>query len=77
MTTLINEIDKNLEIIKDCNETIEKTINLRDNSIRSVCDKIRRLTYDECLMLIDKSNDMPEKIFDEILKRARYLWRIN
>lgn len=76
MTKLITEIDKNLEIIKDCNETIERTINLKDKSISSVCDKIKRLTYEECILLLDPLNsNMPVYIYDAILNRLRYLWK--
>ena len=75
MTKTTTEILNIIEFIKYAEETIEvleNTINKVDNE---VINTIHRLSYDECLMLIDKSNDIPEKIFDEILKRARYLWR--
>ena len=76
MTRLINEIDKNLEIIKDCNETIERTINLKDKSISSVCDKIKRLSYEECILLLDPLNtNMTIYIYDAILDRLRNLWK--
>ena len=76
MTKLINEIDKNLEIINDCNETIERTINLKDKYISSVCDKIKRLTYEECIILLDPLNtNMPIYIYDAILDRIRNLWK--
>lgn len=76
MTKLINEIDKNLEIIKECNVTIEKTINLKDKAITSVCDKIKRLSYEECILLLDPLNtNMPIYIYDAILDRLRNLWK--
>ena len=76
MTKLINEIDKNLEIIKDYNETIEKTINLRDNYISSVRNKIKRLSYEECILLLDPLNtNMTIYIYDTILDRLRNLWK--
>ena len=76
MTKLINEIDKNLEIIKDCNVTIERTINLKDKSISSVCDKIKRLSYEECILLLDPLNtNMTIYIYDAILDRLRNLWK--
>ena len=76
MTKLINEIDKNLEIINDCNETIERTINLKDKYISSVCDKIKSLTYEECIILLDPLNtNMPIYIYDTILDRLRNLWK--
>ena len=76
MTKLINEIDKNLEIIKDYNETIEKTINLRDNYISSVRNKIKRLSYAECILLLDPLNtNMTIYIYDSILDRLRNLWK--
>ena len=76
MTKLINEIDKNLEIINDCNETIERTINLKDKYISSVCDKIKRLSYEECIILLDPLNtNMTIYIYDAILDRLRNLWK--
>ena len=76
MTKLINEIDKNLKIINDCNETIEITINLKDKYISSVFDKIKRLTYEECIILLDPLNtNMPIYIYDAILDRLRNLWK--
>lgn len=75
MTKSTNEILKVIEFIKYTEETLEVLENTRSKVIDEAINTIHRLSYDECLMLIDKSNDMPEKIFDEILKRARYLWR--
>lgn len=75
MTKTTNEILNIIEFIKYAEETLEVIENTRDKVYNEVINTIHRLSYDECIMLIDKSNDMPEKIFDEILKRARYLWR--
>ncbi len=75
MTKLTNEILNIIEFIKYADETIEVVENTRSKVYNEVINTIHRLSYDECVMLIDKSNDMPEKIFDEILKRACYLWR--
>lgn len=75
MTKTTNEILNIIEFIKYADETMEVVENTRSKVYNEVINTIHRLSYDECLMLIDKSNDIPEKIFDEILKRARYLWR--
>ena len=75
MTKLTNEILNIIEFIKYADETIEVVENTKSKVCNEVINTIHRLTYDECVMLLDKSNDIPEKIFDEILKRARYLWR--
>lgn len=75
MTKSTNEILHIIEFIKYAEETIEVLENTINKVSNEVINTIHRLSYDECLMLIDKSNDIPEKIFDEILKRARYLWR--
>lgn len=75
MTKSTDEILNIIEFIKYAEETLEVIENTRSKVVNEVINTIHRLTYDECLMLIDKSNDIPEKIFDEILKRARYLWR--
>lgn len=75
MTKSTNEILRVIEFIKYAEETLEVIENTRSKVYNEVINTIHRLTYDECLMLIDKSNDMPTKIYDEILKRARYLWR--
>lgn len=75
MTKTTNEILNIIEFIKYADETIEVVENTRSKVYNEVINTIHRLSYDECLILLDKSNDIPEKIFDEILKRARYLWR--
>ena len=75
MTKLTNDILKNLEFIKESEDALEMIEDSRSIAHNETLELIHRLTYDECIMLIDKSIDMPEKIFDEILKRARYLWR--
>lgn len=75
MTTSTDKILNIIEIIKHADETLEIIENTRSKVYNEVINTIHRLSYDECLILIDKSNDIPEKIFDEILKRARYLWR--
>lgn len=75
MTASTNEILNIIEFIKYAEETIEVVENTRSKVYNEVINTIHRLTYDECLILLDKSNDIPEKIYDEILKRARYLWR--
>lgn len=77
MTKSTNEILKVIEFIKYAEETLEVIENTRSKVYNEVINTIHRLSYDECIMLIDKSNDMdmPTKIYDEILKRARYLWR--
>ena len=73
MTKSTNEILNIIEFIKYAEETIEVLENTISKVYNEVINTIHRLSYEECLILIDKSNDMPEKIFDEILKRARYL----
>lgn len=73
MTKSTNEILNIIEFIKYAEETIEVLENTISKVYNEVINTIHRLSYDECLILIDKSNDMPEKIFDEILKRTRYL----
>lgn len=75
MTKTTNEILNIIEIIKHAEETLEIIENTRSKVLNEVINTIHRLTYDECIILLDKSNDIPEKIYDEILKRARYLWR--
>lgn len=75
MTKSTNEILNIIEIIKHAEKTLEIIENTRSKVYNETINTIHRLSYDECLILLDKSNDMPEKIFDEILKRARYLWR--
>lgn len=75
MTKTTNELLNIIEFIKYTEETLEVLENTRSKVFNEVINTIHRLSYDECLMLIDKSNDMPTKIYDEILKRARYLWR--
>lgn len=75
MTTSTNELLNIIEFIGYTEETLEIIENTRSKVYNELIDTIHRLSYDECMMLIDKSHDMPEKIFDEILKRARYLWR--
>lgn len=75
MTKSTNEILNIIEIIKHAEETLEIIENTRSKVFNEVINTIHRLSYDECLILLDKSNDIPEKIYDEILKRARYLWR--
>lgn len=75
MTKSTNEILNIIEFIKHAEETLEVIENTRSKVYNEVINMIHLLSYDECMMLIDKSNDMPEKIFDEILKRTRYLWR--
>ena len=75
MTKSTNEILNIIEFIKYAEDTLEVIENTRSKVINEVINTIHRLTYDECIMLLDKSNDIPEKIYDEILKRARYLWR--
>lgn len=75
MTTSTNEILNIIEIIKHAEETLEIIENTRDKVYNEVINTIHRLSYDECIMLIDKSNDIPPKIFNEILKRKCYLWR--
>lgn len=75
MTKSTNEILNIIEFIKYADETIEVLENTINKVTNETINTIHRLTYDECLILLDKSNDIPEKIFDEILKRARYLWR--
>lgn len=75
MTKTTNEILNVIEFIKYTEETLEVLENTRSKVFNEVINTIHRLSYDECLMLLDKSNDMPTKIYDEILKRSRYLWR--
>lgn len=75
MTKSTNEILKVIEFIKYTEKTLEVLENTRSKVYNEVINTIHRLSYDECLMLLDKSNDMPTKIYDEIIKRARYLWR--
>jgi len=75
MTQTTNEILNIIEFIKYAEETIEVLENTISKVSNETINTIHRLTYDECLILIDKSNDIPQEIFDEILKRARYLWR--
>lgn len=75
MTHSTNKILNIIEFIKYADETIEVVENTRNKVYNEVINTIHRLTYDECLMLLDKSNDMPEKIFAEIIKRTHYLWR--
>ena len=75
MTKTTNELLNRIEIIKNAEKTLEILEDTRSKVFNEVINTIHRLSYDECIMLLDKSNDIPEKIFDEILKRARYLWR--
>lgn len=75
MTASTDKILNTIEIIKHAEATLEIIENTRSKVYNELIETIHRLSYDECMMLIDKSHDMPEKIFDEILKRARYLWR--
>lgn len=75
MTKSTNEILNIIEFIKYAEETLEVIENTRSKVLDEVINTIHRLSYEECIMLLDKSNDMPTKIYDEILKRARYLWR--
>ena len=75
MTKSTNEILNIIEIMKHAEETLEIIENTRSKVLNEVINTIHRLTYDECIILLDKSNDIPEKIYDEILKRVRYLWR--
>ena len=75
MTKSTNEILNIIEFIKYAEETLEVIENTRSKVFNEVINTIHRLSYDECIMLLDKSNDIPEKIYDEILKRVRYLWR--
>lgn len=75
MTKSTNEILNIIEFIKYAEETIEVAENTRSKLFNEVINTIHRLSYDECIMLLDKSNDIPKKIYDEILKRERYLWR--
>lgn len=75
MTKTTNEILNIIEIMKHAEETLEIIENTRSKVLNEVINTIHRLTYDECIILLDKSNDIPEKIYDEILKRVRYLWR--
>ena len=75
MTKTTNEILNIIEIMKHAEETLELIENTRSKVLNEVINTIHRLTYDECIILLDKSNDIPEKIYDEILKRVRYLWR--
>lgn len=75
MTEITNEILNIIEFIKYADETIEVIENTRSKVCNEVINTIHRLTYDECFRLLDKSDVIPEKIFDEILKRAQYLWR--
>lgn len=75
MTKSTNKILNIIEFIKCAEETLEVIENTRSKVYNEVINTIHRLTYDECLILLDKSNNMPTKIYDEILKRARYLWR--
>ena len=75
MTKTTNELLNRIEIIKNAEKTLEILEDTKSKVCNEVINTIHRLTYDECVMLLDKSNDIPEKIFDEILKRARYLWR--
>lgn len=75
MSKTTNEILNIIEFIKYAEETLEVIENTRSKVYNEVINTIHRLSFDECIMLIDKSNDIPEKIFDEILKRERFLWR--
>ena len=75
MTTSTNKILNIIEFIKYAEETLDLLENTKSKVYNELLNTIHRLTYDECLILLDKSNDMPKIIFDEILKRARYLWR--
>ena len=63
------------EFITYVEETLEVIENTRSKVLNEVINTIHSLTYEECIMLLDKSNDMPEKIYAEILKRLRYLRR--
>lgn len=77
MTKLLNEITANLQVINDSNKLIEETANLKNEAINRATDKIKRLTYEECILLLDPLNDMPDYIYETILNRLRTLWRIN
>lgn len=72
---ITNEILRGIEFIKYSEEALEVIENTRSKVYNEVINTIHRLSYDECLMLLDKSNDIPTKIYDVILKRARDLWR--
>ena len=75
MTQLINEISKNIEVINAATKVINNTTNVKNKAIESVTDKINRLTYEECILLLDPLNDMPGYIYDAILNRLSALWR--
>lgn len=75
MTKLINEITKNIEVIIESTKVIDTTTKVKNQAIESVTDKIDRLTYEECILLLDPLNDMPGYIYDEILDRLSTLWR--
>lgn len=75
MTQLINEITKNIEVINESNKVIDTTIKVKNKAIESATDKINRLTYEECILLLDPLNDMPGYIYDAILNRLCTLWR--
>ena len=75
MTKLINEITKNIELINATTKVINNTTNVKNKAIESATDKINRLTYEECILLLDTLQDMPGYIYDAIINRLSALWR--